>query len=243
MLKLGTQSIAALHLGGEQIPKAYLGEAVVFGTGAGPGQSRLPEGYTEVEYIESSGGARIDTLQKPATTLKVAMDVEPLSENQSSESQHFLAAPSVSNGNYTYTAYVVWLKGVHGGIGRWSSAGSGPIYTTDKIITNDGTPRRMRIEVNWPNKTIAVNEDSASYTTNNVYSTFQNLCLLSISKTATSGLLDARLYSCQMYISDEAIRNFVPCTDPTGAVGLYDLVEGKFYGNAGTGAFIAGPVV
>lgn len=31
--------------------------------------------------------------------------------------------------------------------------------------------------------------------------------------------------------------------DPTGAVGLYDLVEGKFYGNAGTGAFSVGPAV
>lgn len=242
MLKLGTQDIPALYLGGERIEKAYLGETVVFGAGAGPGPSRLPEGYTEVEYIESSGGARIDTLRKPATTLRVAMDVEPLSENQSNTGQYFLGSPSVYVGEYTYTAYVSWLKGVHGGIGRWYSYGSGTVVTTDKTITNDGTPRQMHIEVNWPGKTIAVDEDSASYTTNIVLTTFQGLCLFALSKTSTS-FLDARLYSCQMYISDEAVRDFVPCVDPSGEVGLYDLVESKFYGNAGTGAFAAGPAV
>lgn len=243
MLNLGTEKITALHLGGEQIQKAYLGEALVFGAGTGPGPSRLPEGYTEVEYIESSGGARIDTLQKPVLTLKIAMDVEPLSANQSNTGQCFLGVPGVQAGNYTYTAYVNWLKGVHGGIGRWYSYGSGTVVTTDKVITNDGTPRRMHIEVDWPNKTIAVDEDSASYTTNNVVTSFQTLCLFATSKTGTSNLLDARLYSCQMYISDEAVRDFVPCIDPTGAIGLYDLVEGKFYGNAGTGVFTAGPTI
>ena len=39
------------------------------------------------------------------------------------------------------------------------------------------------------------------------------------------------------------IRDFVPCIDPTGAVGLYDLIGQKFYGNTGSGSFAAGPVV
>ena len=33
------------------------------------------------------------------------------------------------------------------------------------------------------------------------------------------------------------IRDFVPCVDPVGNVGLYDLVGRQFYGNAGTGVF------
>ena len=33
----------------------------------------------------------------------------------------------------------------------------------------------------------------------------------------------------------------MPCKDPSGNVGLYDLVGGQFYGNSGTGVFAAGP--
>ena len=32
----------------------------------------------------------------------------------------------------------------------------------------------------------------------------------------------------------------MPCKDPSGVAGLYDKVEGKFYANAGSGAFTAG---
>lgn len=49
------------------------------------------------------------------------------------------------------------------------------------------------------------------------------------------------LYACQVYSGESLIRDFVPCVSPAGAVGLYDLVDGKFYGNSGTGVFFAGP--
>ena len=52
-----------------------------------------------------------------------------------------------------------------------------------------------------------------------------------------------KLFSCQIYNNGTLTRNFIPCKDPTGAVGLYDLIGQKFYGNAGTGSFTAGPVV
>lgn len=51
-----------------------------------------------------------------------------------------------------------------------------------------------------------------------------------------------KLYSCQMYDNDTLIRDFVPCVNPSGAIGLYDMVGKKFYGNAGTGVFIGSEV-
>ncbi len=53
-------------------------------------------------------------------------------------------------------------------------------------------------------------------------------------------LASARLYSCKMYRKGALVRDFVPCKNASGTVGLYDLVQSKFYTNAGTGAFIAG---
>ena len=36
------------------------------------------------------------------------------------------------------------------------------------------------------------------------------------------------------------VRDFVPCKNPAGTVGLYDTVNGTFYGNSGAGVFTAG---
>lgn len=59
MIKLGTQNISALRLGGQEIKKAYLGETLVLGAEKKP--SRLPEGYTEVEYVHVDSQSGFDT--------------------------------------------------------------------------------------------------------------------------------------------------------------------------------------
>ena len=50
-----------------------------------------------------------------------------------------------------------------------------------------------------------------------------------------------RLYNLSFSTFDgELVRDYRPCISPDGKVGLYDLVGRKFYGNNGTGEFIAG---
>lgn len=51
-----------------------------------------------------------------------------------------------------------------------------------------------------------------------------------------------KLFSLRIKKAGALIRDFVPCKNASGAVGLYDLVGRKFYGNAGTGTFTAGEV-
>ena len=51
------------------------------------------------------------------------------------------------------------------------------------------------------------------------------------------------LYHCQIYNGNTVIRNYIPCKNAGGVVGLYDLIGQKFYGNSGTGSFTAGPEV
>ena len=61
--------------------------------------------------------------------------------------------------------------------------------------------------------------------------------------TANSASLHsaARIYSCKIYDNGVLVRDFVPAKGNTsGSIGLYDFVEGKFYPNAGTGAFSYG---
>lgn len=46
-----------------------------------------------------------------------------------------------------------------------------------------------------------------------------------------------KLYSLKIKKNGTLVRDFIPCINASGAVGLYDLVGKQFYGNAGTGAF------
>ena len=52
-----------------------------------------------------------------------------------------------------------------------------------------------------------------------------------------------KLYRCKLYQGEKVIRDYIPCINDEGQIGLYDLVKGKFYGNNGTGTFINGPVI
>ena len=53
-----------------------------------------------------------------------------------------------------------------------------------------------------------------------------------------------KLYYFKIYEGEELIRDFIPCyKKEDNTIGMYDTVEGKFYTNAGTGQFIAGPEI
>ena len=52
-----------------------------------------------------------------------------------------------------------------------------------------------------------------------------------------------RFYGLKIQQNNTLIKNFVPALDQNDTPCIYDLVENKFYYNAGTGNFIAGPII
>ena len=97
-----------------------------------------------------------------------------------------------------------------------------------------------------PNKIASLNEESSALNGYTVFDTNINtISLLASSPTWNHDNVIAKLYSCQISVNGEAVRDFVPCVrQEDNAAGLYDLVEGKFYANStGTGEFTAGPAV
>jgi hypothetical protein len=60
----------------------------------------------------------------------------------------------------------------------------------------------------------------------------------------TLEVFNGKIYCCKFYKDYKIIRDFVPCYRTTDRVaGMYDLVSGVFYTNAGTGEFIVGAEV
>lgn len=48
------------------------------------------------------------------------------------------------------------------------------------------------------------------------------------------------VYEVEIKKAGVSVRNFIPCINPDGIVGLFDTVGGAFYKNAGTGVFASG---
>ena len=75
--------------------------------------------------------------------------------------------------------------------------------------------------------------------------TFTSAASLCLFTTNTNGTIyspkpSGYFYSCKIYDNDTLVRDFVPCVNSSGTVGIYDLVNSQFYTNAGTGEFVAG---
>lgn len=188
--------------------------------------SRLPEGYTEVQYIQSAGTQWIDTGFKPNQNTRVKMDCNVIGFNST---DMFLFGARIAAGN---TAFYVAADDDNA---KWWTC-----FGNNQWSPNDTCMGKHSIDFNQNVLTL----DEKNFTFEKT--TFQSSYNLLLFATITNGNVDSQrgkmaIYSCQIYDNGNLIRDFVPCVDPTGNAGLYDLVDGKFYGNAGTGVFLAGP--
>lgn len=189
---------------------------------AGP---KLPSGYTELEYIQSSGTQYIDTGFKPNQDTKISM-----------------TADFPPSGN-------TWLYG-----GR-ASAGSnslGFLYTSGDKYRFDYASSLNELAIKPTGKfTIDsdknkcyINGELASTATYTTFTSPVNMYIFGNNNNGSlSGGSSAKLYNCSIYDNGVLIRSFVPCKNASGTVGLYDSVNNQFYQNAGTGTFVAGPEI
>lgn len=231
MLELGTQEVSALYLGDTKIKRAYLGEKLVF---EGSKPSRLPEGYTEVEYVQTNGNIIINTNLKPAAKMSMVMDVEQTESTPNSAYLFYALSYTTSSGTKTYRALRLSLGGtrVSGYMGSYTTG-------TDYTISNDNSLRRMNASFDYNTGRIAVDNDYHQF---GIPSFFPNNYIFLLGDSTTSKT-KAKLYSCKFKTGENLIRDFVPCINPSGVVGLYDLINGGFIKSASTTPLTAGPPV
>lgn len=187
----------------------------------------LPAGYAELEYVQSTGTQYIDTGFKPNQDTRVVMDV---SDASASSGTAALFGGRTANGS---SAFAIWaLSGViRSDYGSNRLQTNQPYATVQSIDKNKNVVVLNGIENTQPHSTFQADANLAIFTINDAASGID------------SRMISMQLYSCQIYDNGTLIRDFVPSQDPTGNVGLYDLVGAQFYGNAGTGVFVAGPEI
>lgn len=188
-------------------------------------RDRLPPEYQEVEYIESTGTQYIDTGLYAPDGFTAKMGINLLSIG-------------------TESCLIGMWQGDHrryfGKISRWYLGAPG-LYSAESIKANE----YLEIEVSTTNdEYLKVNGKSQSLTAVSADKEYVNgnipvfLLSVNVSKEPRAPAV-ARLYYCKIWdVNNKLVRDFVPCVRKSDKVaGMYDLVTGAFYENAGSDAF------
>lgn len=196
----------------------------------------LPSGYTKLEYIESTGTQYIDT----GVSAPAGMRVKCQAEFTSLRSGLNMLFGSHDAADPYYRNYLAANSAGNWELGAYGVAPFGTITTG----------RKYNIDVCTISGDILAKIDGMSYYIGDIAPSTKrsSLSVYLFALHYAGGLLwaSAKLYGAKIYLNasgDNPIRDFIPCKNASGVVGMWDDANGQFYTNAGTGAFTAGPEV
>jgi len=193
----------------------------------------LPFGYTELQYILSSGTQYIDTGINATTNTKLYFDYYV--STLSSETKSLFGCFKKEGSKYLQFRAIMTTV---------SSSRKLRFLIEGSILDYTLTVGRHSICFDSIENQVIYDNKATAYTPSAPLS--DNPSIYLFSSNGDGAALDysaIRLYSCTIYENSLLVRDFVPCKDPNGAVGLYDKVSKMFYANKGTGNFTPGPAV
>lgn len=197
-------------------------------------KGELPIDYVSMYYIESTGTQYINTGFSPNQDTRVVCDFEIISLPTKTD-YHTVIFGARSSANAPGMQFAFSLRRQSGNNGF-----RGDYYNTRNYLSTKYTSALNRYIVDQNKNVISFNNETI--TTNYIsFNVGYPLYLFSMNTTNSTGNnMMGRIYSCQIYDNGNLVRNFIPCINPSGEIGMYDTVGKAFYGNAGTGEFVAG---
>lgn len=216
----GTTKIKSIYKGTTKIAKIYKGTTLVYSA------SRLPAEFQEVEYIESSGTQYIDSgyCLKQNVYLKTNIQFTSTTNNQLNGVYSGATNYRLQFGITNYKFFI--------GIGNETEEYSNP--DTNKHL----------FEINLANKQYGIDSNLTTDSTITIEDTTKNILLFAFLNGYSNEpnyFCSQKMYDLQIYDNNVLVRNFIPCyRKADNEIGLYDLVNGVFYTNAGTGTFTKG---
>lgn len=195
---------------------------------------KLPKEYQEVEYIESTGTQYIDTEYFASQKSRIYADFAYTSldlqarvfGSRADSGENYLTYESYINGN----GILAWA--CQDGTGNWKATGK--------------TANTSRIQLDFNSYQSKITYTGGVSYTENITTTRStknkgSLCIFASNWNNVVNYGKLKLYSFFIENNEEKVRELVPCYQKSdGSIGLYDLVEGKFYENAGEGEFLKG---
>lgn len=182
----------------------------------------IPSRYQEVEYIESTGTQYIDTGYEAKTNTIFEVDC---------------AFTDLSAGRNGY------LQNAGGNVYRYyfgvlNSKFVGANNTTYNHSIQDADTQRHIFAIKQDGIYI---DDTKVYSSNALYGSINIYLFVTNVPDAVDGknyYCKQKVYNSKIYDNNRLLRNFIPVYDTlTQKYGMWESVQGKFYGNNGTGNF------
>ena len=194
--------------------------------------SSIPNSYTRVDYIESTGTQYINTGAEifKDDNHEIIIDFEPTL---------FYNYNSVWGSTFDPDRFESWIYNT----GKINSRYNQVLYTgnppDDPLTVNT----RYKLDYKKDENGLSFYIDDTLIGTNSNATTYDtNADLLLFLSGTDYGKY--KLYSCKIYGDNGMVRDFIPCKrNSDNKLGLYDRVEGTFYPNNGTGEFNYGSTI
>ena len=178
----------------------------------------MPSRYQEVEYIESTGTQYIDTKLIPNASMELICDV---------------AFTDLSVGRFG--AISTDSKRFYFGVDNSYFIGANSTAYNHTIMSADTNKHNFKL-----NDDGLYIDDTLVYSHSGSYpsETTARTIFLFRANSSASYFAKAKGYSSIIKQNGKVIRNFIPVYDTlTNKYGMWESVQGKFYGNDGTGDF------
>lgn len=196
---------------------------------------RLPIGYTELEYIGFDRNCGINTgFQGNFSTSRFVLDIRNVTALSANYSYYLAASGSFST--TAGTKYFNICSPTYTGV-QYRDASGAKSVTIGTIRGYD-----LFMDVDFTRGIITLREQEFTLSTGN-YGPTTPIYIGVYSPSSSSDSATFKLYSAQFYTGNKLERNLVPCINPSGVIGLYDLVYKTFHKNEYTGTLTAGPAV
>ena len=196
---------------------------------------QLPEGYTAVDYIQTSGSQCIDTEVKSSESIGLSADFcfVDIQSNQNlvqtySEPKHYqLLVLMISSWGSPDGA--VWFV-----CGYLNTTQYFKKADTNRHIYHFNADGQYTVEMD------GIQYEKADSSKTTFPTDARNLWLFVRNSPYVDGYARIKLYSCAIYDSGRKIRNFKPCLDVNGVPCMFDFVSQKPFYNKGSGSFTWG---
>lgn len=195
----------------------------------------LPSTYQKVEYIYNTGATQwIDTGVKPNSDTRILIKFNQL--------EYYWRLDA-------YVKYYFFGCKKNAAFMRRDSSSTGDAYMRyewgDSDSSATGEVGIYTFDINRSNGSTYKN-DEHWFTSQSTFSATNNYYLFAYNNNGTAVInsnFSHYVYFFRVWQSRVMIRDMYPCylKSNTQTVGMYDVINGQFYGNSGTGIFYKGP--
>lgn len=237
MINLGSDSISNIMIGNTQVQKMYLGTTLIWEYSSSV-ESRLPDGYTELEYIASTktGGQYIDLnillydILNKNYDIALKFNIIGQGLNNSTNAAIFACQDPANPWPGTFIRKNATNNNI---VGRY-------IGGTAKDNTIGQTNNIIELPVQTPPNKNVTNLSNSGKTHSYGTSLF---CVFGDTNNTAKDFTEAKLYYFKLFVEGTLVRDMVPCKNSSDVVGLYDLVNDVFYTSPNGALFVAGPEI